>query len=128
MKERRKFSRIDKHSLLEFRELKDSHSKEGYSNSSVKDISGSGLLFEAVRKFDIGTVLHLKISLTGHTEEKLGHNMEDPISVTHPISIICKVVRVEELKKDHLYDIGIKFINFYEDDAAGFIDFLNNNL
>ena len=128
MKERRKFSRIDKRSLLEFRELEDSHSKEDYSNSSIKDISGSGLLFEAVRKFDIGTVLHLKISLTGHDEEKHGSNKGDPISVIHPISVICKVIRVEELEKDHLYDIGIKFINFYEDDAAGFINFLNNNL
>lgn len=128
MKERRKFSRIDKCSLIEFRKLENFPAEEDYSNSSIKNLSGNGLLFESDRKFDIGTALHLKISLIGRDKEKSGFNMEDPVSVIHPVSIICRVVRVEELEKNHLYDIGIRFINFYEDDAAGFIDFLNNNL
>lgn len=128
MKEKRKFARIDKKSLIEFKELKYPVEEKDYLSSNIKDISGSGLLFKSKREYKIGTLLHLKIALTGWDRNRPGFMKTNEASVSHPVSIIGKVVRIEEIEKGISYDIGIKFVNFYEDDAAGLINFINKNL
>jgi len=129
MKERRKFSRAGKNSVVEFKELEFPLTEKDYSNSNIKNISGNGLLFESKNKFDIGASLHLKISLIGWDKDRPGFNIKAPSSpLLPPVSVIGTVVRIEEVKKDSLYDIGIKFTNIDKDDEAGIISFLNKNL
>ncbi|MBN2073288.1 MAG: PilZ domain-containing protein [Actinobacteria bacterium] len=128
MREKRKFARIDKKTLIEFRELKHPIEEKKYILSNIKDISGSGLLFQSEKEYKIGTFLHLKIALTGGKEDNPRFRKIGEASLCHPISIIGRVVRIEELKKGASYDIGIRFVNFYENDAAGLINFINKNL
>ena len=128
MKERRAFARLDKKSLIEFKELQHPITEKKYSTSNTKDISGSGLLFQSNKKYDIGTLLHLKVVVTGWQKERPGFKKFNESAVSHPISIISKVVRVEEIEEEKLYDIGVQFINFYEDDAAGLVNFIKKNL
>lgn len=127
MKERRKFIRIDKDSLIEFKEFEYPVKGKDYLFSKLKNIGGSGLLLKSKKKYKIGTLLHLKIVLTSQEKDKPEIGKEYETSVSHPLSIIGKVVRIEEIEKGS-YNIGIMFANFYENDAAALADFINNNL
>jgi hypothetical protein len=125
MREKRKFVRIDKSALVEIRELKFPVKKKNYVSVDMKNISGSGLLFRSEEAYGIGTILHLKVALTGAKRNGASFGEYPGKAILHPVSVIGKVVRVEEIEHGLSYDIGIKFLDFYQNDAAALIDFIN---
>ncbi len=97
--ERRKFLRVETHVFLHVEEMIGNVAAE---RAMSKNISRGGLLFEFNSTFPIGTVLSLEITLP-----ELGKRL------------VCyaRVVRVEEIAFQTIYDIGVCFISMSERDT-----------
>jgi len=76
----------------------------------VKNLSEGGLLFEFNRAVPLGTILHLSLNIPGRKT---------------PIRCKAKVRRVEELKRNKKYDIGVSVIQIREPDKKAVKRFLN---
>ena len=61
-----------------------------------KDISGEGILFTTNEYLPISTILRMEMEIPG---------------VPTPVKAFGEVVRIEEIRKGRLYDVGIRFIS-----------------
>jgi len=110
-KERRKFARIEEEDLL-ICELYDIHRSGGPDTASTssftKNVSEGGVLFESDTIFDLGTVLRLEIDIPGWNAYLKGTDRATASSARHPLTVLGKVVRVEDIG-DGFFDIGVAF-------------------
>ena len=127
-KERRKFSRIDKNFRLEYKLMDLSKAESIFVKSKVKNISANGLLLESEKQYDIGDLIQLKVYIMGIEKEKTGFFKYDQTAISEPMTILARVVRIEEIKKNKLYDIGVEFKNIYEDDSDALVTYINKNI
>ncbi len=127
-KERRKFSRIDKNFRLEYKLMDLSKAESFFVKSKVKNISANGLLLESEKQYDIGDLIQLKVYIMGIEKEKTGFFKYDQTAISEPMTILARVVRIEEIKKNKLYDIGVEFKNIYEDDSDALVTYINKNI
>ena len=128
MEEKRKYSRIEKNSIIEFKELDFPITNEGFASSRIKNISGNGLIFPADKKMEVGTILNLKVMLIGWDKEKDDFFRYDETAISEPLSILGRVVRIVEAVKGKTYEIGVEFINVSEDDRAALTKFIMKKL
>ncbi len=128
MKERRKFARIKRESLAEYKELEFSFKDNGYASTSIKNISGNGLLFLSEQNFDIGAKLSMKLKIIGWDKQKNDFYRYDETVMPEPLSVIARVVRIEELKQDCLYEIGVEFINIETENSEALKEYISMNL
>lgn len=93
---KREFKRIPLDHIIKTTVIDKEHLKQYYSYNAAKarNISISGILFESKEKAAISSLIEIEIKIPG-----LGEN----------IKALGKVIRIEELKEDKLYDIGISF-------------------
>ncbi len=108
--ERRNFLRVNKDSKVAFKKMDRSFESDDFNISEIKNISGSGLLFDSDKKYRIGDLLHLKLTLLGlkKTDKEL-MDIDDLIN-SEKINMAARVVRVEEIEEDHIFEIGVTFI------------------
>ena len=128
MKERRKYSRIEKNSVIEFKELDFPITNDGFASSRIKNISANGLMFPSDRKVEVGTMLNLKALVIGWDKEKDDFFKYDETAISEPLSILGRVIRLVEVKKGKSYEIGVEFINVSEDDRAALTKFIMKRL
>ncbi len=128
MKERRKFARMNKESLIEYKELAFSLKDNGYQKSNIQNVSGNGLLFLADTGFEIGTKLGLKIKIVGWDKEKNDFYKFDETAMPEPLSVIARVVRIEEVKENELYEIGVEFVNVEPENWDALKKYISKNL
>lgn len=128
MEERRKFPRIDKNSTLEYKTLDFPITEDGFLSSRIENISGNGLVFISGKKFEIGSILHLRVGLIGWHKEKNDFYKYDETAVSEPLLILARVVRITELKKSQSYEIGAEFINVSKEDHKAMISFIDKTV
>ncbi|MBF0532283.1 MAG: PilZ domain-containing protein [Candidatus Omnitrophica bacterium] len=75
----------------------------------TKNLSAGGVLFESPKLFEVGTLLKLEIDLPGWEVFKREFYKKDAISRSEPLIILATVVRVEIIKPEKLFDIGVCF-------------------
>lgn len=83
---------------------------------ALKNYSSGGLLFESEVQYKIGELIKLEMTVPGWEYYKNQFYNKDRLSQTEPIMILALVMRVECLKPDQLYDIGVWFIGVDEGD------------
>lgn len=94
----------------------------------TKNISPEGILFESERDISPGTLLRLKLRMPGWERCKGNFLKNNWTSVGEPFVALGTVVRaVEHNDKAGYYDIGVKFVNLYEDDKIALQRYLITN-
>ena len=111
---RRKFSRIDEKVPLSYRvrDVADSKGSETGQRVSI-NIGGGGLLFSVEEPVAISTVMDIEIELPA-----------SPI----PMSVVGRVVRVEEIDESKRYDVGIEFLEICDEDRRSLDEFIRDRL
>ena len=110
--ERRKFLRIQEEDVLVCEPF-DAAKLGGVSGRRAhvltKDLSEGGLLFESGESFAIGALLKLQVDIPGWEKFKVGFRNIDEPSGRHPLVVLGKVVRVEDVGGGN-FDIGVAFM------------------
>jgi hypothetical protein len=122
--EKREFLRIPKESQVRYHELKYPSDESNAENTTIKNLSGGGLLFTAGKNIGIGTVLQLDITAQGWEKHHPGFLKVGETSISKPITAVGQVIRSDETVKNVEYDIAIKFVNIYEDDLRALIGYI----
>lgn len=112
-RERRRYIRIESTEVLDCQMFNSNALLDGGAGERIravaKNISAGGVLFESHIKYDIGNLLKLDIDLPGWEKFKAEFYKYDEVTHTEPLVILATVVRVEVLKPEKLYDIGVCF-------------------
>ncbi|MBF0331256.1 MAG: PilZ domain-containing protein [Candidatus Omnitrophica bacterium] len=74
----------------------------------TKSLSAGGILFGSDQLFEIGALLKLELDIPGWEKYKPSFYKGDEPSGRHPLVVIGKVVRVEDVGKGQ-FDIGVAF-------------------
>ncbi len=122
-RERRKFKRLSKTASLKVQVL-------AYKDQPIqlvsfyKDLGGGGMLFESEIPYEKGTLLKIQAMVPGwggyirnfkRTEE----------NEKHALVTVGEVVRVEALE-DKGFEVGIHFVNIYENDHRALIEYIES--
>jgi len=115
--ERRTFVRLPKEANVEYHE-RDHPLEDGKIHPArMKNVGAGGLLFESGKMIDVGRVLQLNIFFNNR------HKQGDE-AVSRPIIIIAEVIRSVEVIKGEKYDVGVRFVDIYEEDLERLLEFL----
>ncbi|HOV14343.1 MAG TPA: PilZ domain-containing protein [Spirochaetota bacterium] len=109
--DRRAYKRIDNRLQVKY-EVVDSNSMMPLT-TYTKNVSSGGFLFRSSAPVEFGSLLRLKFYLD---------NLDEFVSAD------AKVVRIEEIVENKIYDIGIKFININDDDVLKLTKYVTNKL
>jgi len=121
---KRRYRRLPKSSALKISTLSFS-GKTDEDNVVYKDVGGGGILFESGALYNIGTLLKLKVDVPGWG--KFINNFKRPEENDKKVlTAIGEVVRVEEINKDKLYEIGVKFVNLHENDFKALMKYIDS--
>lgn len=123
---KRRYSRLPKSSSLKIQKL--TFSEETKEDDAVyKDVGGGGILFESKALYEIGALLKLKVDVPGWG--KFIKNFKRPDENDKKIlTAIGEVVRVEEIEKNKIYEIGVKFVNIQDNDFDSLIQYIENSI
>jgi len=107
--EKRQYKRQDYYCLLKYRGM-NKHGTYAQSITSLRNISGGGVLFKSKEYLPMDSELEMEISIP-------------PLEWVANVS--AKVVRFEENKARKTYKIGAMFINIKEEDRKKIVSFVN---
>jgi len=105
--ERRKYVRLTSQNVVKCEVYRITNGEDAEKQESTsKNISAGGLLFETKKQYDIGEVLKLEINLPGWQKFKPEFFKPDQLSGEKPLVALANVVRVESVS-DGTYDVGV---------------------
>jgi hypothetical protein len=122
----REFPRIAKTVLIEASVLSFPLPEIG-QKGVISNISGGGICFTSPVSYAPQTPLNLKINLVGWQEYKKPFSRLVDLSSGEPLTVIGEVVWCTEISDKPEYEVGIKFLNIYEDDHRALITYLKKN-
>lgn len=123
--DKREFFRLPEEFKVTFKPLEFPLGDRPVKESTVKDVSAGGILFESKVYYELGTVLQLEVNLEGWYRHRSSFFKSTKEKALEPLSVIGEVVRVEKFDDD-TYDIGVKFTNVYDDDQKSLLKFINS--
>jgi len=114
----RNFTRIPKGIHVEIKKLEYPLSTKFSEKGTTKNIAKRGVCFIAPTQYKSGDILSLSMTLNGWHRHRNGLTaiLNDDLSVTDVLTVIAEVIWSKNSTIINGYDIGIKFINIYEDD------------
>ncbi|OQX23186.1 MAG: hypothetical protein BWK80_27345 [Desulfobacteraceae bacterium IS3] len=121
---KRKFPRIDKKIPVEVNRLCYPLPLDPGESCVCKNISAGGVCFTISNSYEPGAVLSLKISIPGWQGYKKPFSFLVDIASESPLTAIGEVVWCRQHSESSDYEIGIKFLNIYEDDYRALIKYL----
>jgi hypothetical protein len=116
-KEKRKFPRIPKEVSINIKKLA-YPLQEGLGENGIgKNMGENGICFSTPTPYEPKTTLSLEIKLTGWQHHKKNVSaILDHSKAKAPLTAIAEVVWLKKLVGRSEYDIGVKFLDIYEDD------------
>ena len=93
-----------------------SEKREALDAGVLKNYSSAGALFESKAKYDIDDILKIEITIPGWEIYKNEFYREDKDTRREPIIILAAVVRVEAIRPNELYEIGVEFVGIDDGD------------
>lgn len=114
----RECTRIPKCVLIEIKKLKYPLSNESGEKSTTRNIAKRGICFSASTHYKQGETLSINIRLKGWHRHRKGLTaiLNDELSKTDVLTVIAEVMWSKKSSAINGYDIGVKFINIYDDD------------
>ena len=124
--ERRMYVRLPQRSVLRVREFNFTDEPPRYFDAHYKNISGGGVLFESPYALPVGTILKLELRIPGWD-----HLAPPPFRIesmtllsSQPLGVLGEVVRVETVRQDRSYDIGVVFIGIEDEQRRALMRFV----
>lgn len=124
--EQRKYPRIPKEIKVDVQHLTYPLPKNSSATAQSKDISRAGLCFFSQTGFEPKTVLNLKINLQGLEGYKRPHSRLLDLSEARPLTVIGEVAWCRKAPDGINYEVGIHFVNIYEDDERALALYLKD--
>ncbi len=116
-KEKRKFPRIPKEVAVNIKKLAYPLQEGPGERGTGKNIGENGICFSTPTSYEPKTMLSLEIKLTGWQHHKKNvSSMLDPLATTAPLTAIAEVIWSKKLSGGRGYEVGVKFVDIYEDD------------
>ena len=123
--EKRAYPRIPRQADLEVIRLSFPLS-EGPGDPGVgRDIGGGGACIHVPHPFEPGTTLSLTIGLKGWTSHRKPHSRLVDMANEAPLAAIVEVVWCRETRDGDGWDMGVKFVNVWEDDHKALLRYLS---
>lgn len=110
-KEKRRFLRIPKEFIVEYKELTLTKKAAKKHSSKLVNISVGGILLESGQLFPPDTLLKLELKMPSWQKHSDDFYKFDQTSISEPFTAIGKVVRSEEVVKGKLYKLGVELVN-----------------
>jgi len=123
--DKREYVRLPEEFALSFKPLEFPLDDQVEMESTMKDVSGGGILFESDTLIELGTILQVEVNLEGWYRHRSSFFKSTKEKVNEPLTVIGEVVRVEKFD-DETYDIGVKFTNVYDDDLKSLLKYINS--
>lgn len=124
--ENRKYPRISRKISVDVQPLTYPFLGKPGKASRGTDIGGGGIRIHTTDFYKVGTVLDLKIHIVGWNAYKKPFSKVLDISTSEPFTAIGEVVWCKKISRASEYELGIKFINLYEDDFRALVNYLEN--
>ena len=122
--EQRRFPRICKEIPVEVSELSYPVSLGPGEKCLCKNIGAGGICFTVPTAYKPKTLLSLKIAILGWEGYKKPFSFLVDICSERPLTAIGEVAWSRELSDGTGYDVGIRFVNIYEDDYAALMKYI----
>lgn len=122
--DKRKFPRISRNIDIEVSLLTFPLSDAVIKNGASINIGGNGIRITSSDPYDPKTMLNLKINIIGWEGFKKPFSKFIDISSDACLRAVGEVVWCNKSAKDNGYELGIKFLNIYEDDSKALIRYL----
>ncbi|MBI5845523.1 MAG: PilZ domain-containing protein [Deltaproteobacteria bacterium] len=124
--DQRRYPRIPKEIKVEVQHLTYPLPKNSAATAKSKDISRAGICFSSESPFEPKSVLSLKINLQGLEGYKRPHSRLVDLSEAQPLSVIGEVAWCKKSSDGASFDVGIQFVNVYEDDERALARYLKD--
>ena len=114
----RECTRIPRGVHIEIKKLEYPVSNESGENATTRNIAKRGICFTAPTQYKAGETLSINIRLKGWHRHRKGLTaiLNDELSKTDVLTVIAEVMWSKKSAGVNGYDIGVKFVNVYEDD------------
>lgn len=114
----RECTRIPRGVHIEIKKLEYPLSTEAGEKSTTRNIAKRGICFSAPTQYKAGETLSINIRLKGWHRHRKGLTaiLNDTLSQTDILTVIAEVMWSKKSSSIKGYDVGVKFINVYEDD------------
>ncbi len=122
--EKRKFPRIPKQAPVEMTRVTFPLPAGPDGMGVGRDIGGGGICFFFPERVAEETTLSLKIDLKGWASHKKPHSRVMDIAAEEPLTAIGKVAWCRRSQNDNGFDVGIEFVDIYEDDYKALLKYL----
>ena len=114
----RECTRIPKEIQIEVKKIEYPLSNEPGDYGTTKDIAKQGICFTTATQYEAGETLSLNMKINGWHRHRKGLKtiLSNEISEADMLTVIAEVIWTKKSDDKQGYDIGVKFINVYEDD------------
>lgn len=114
--ERRSFERLPRQFRVQLMPLAFADSRQPTLSTRCLNISAGGILLEAERFIQVGEKVQVRLFLPRLNKYHPSYFKVFESSVDQNVLAVAEVVRCETKAPGHSYEIGIKFLDVYEDD------------
>jgi c-di-GMP-binding flagellar brake protein YcgR len=114
--ERRQYERLPKNFRVELKELAFGASNNQAVQTRCLNISAGGLLLEVPRSFSQGQKVQVRLYVPSLNRFHPSFFKVFESSLEQSLLAVAEVARVQEKVPLQLYQVGIKFLDVYEDD------------
>lgn len=125
-KDKRRFPRISRNIDIEVSELTFPFSEAPVQKEASVDIGGNGIRFTSSVPYEVKALLNLKINIIGWEGFKKPFSKLVNISSDACLTAVAEVVWCHEVEEGQSYELGVKFLNIYEDDYEALMRYLEN--
>ncbi|MCW8962550.1 MAG: PilZ domain-containing protein [Gammaproteobacteria bacterium] len=121
---KREYARVAKEAPIEIRELSYPPSDSPGDAAIAKNIAENGICLTVSKPYTPNTMIILKIDLKGWRQylKNVAFRV-DEAKARAPLAVVAKVIWCDKLG-EHEYEVGIEFMDIYEDDKIAFSSYL----
>lgn len=114
----RKCTRVPRGVEIEIKKIEYPLSNESGETSTTRNIAKRGICFSSDTQYKTGDTLSINMKLKGWHRHRKGLTaiLNDELSKTDLLTVIAEVMWIKESASTRGFDVGVKFINIYEDD------------
>ena len=116
----RSCTRIPKDIHLDIQKVEYPQSNKDNEAGTTINIAKQGICFSVPTQYNSGDILSLSMKLNGWHRHRKGLTaiLSNELSKTDVLTVVAEVVWTKTSTESSGYDIGVKFINVYEDDMV----------
>ncbi len=113
--ERRRYVRLPKQARISCQEVTYPLGQTPEVTVQLLDVSEGGCRIESPQPFEAGTPLQVALVLQGWHRHTTGFLKHDQSALSQPLTALGRVVRSQPLGETGVHELGIQFVDIWED-------------